>query len=307
MAVIVAVGDGSGNTTASFPADNGFPGTNPGWGSVGLVGNKTCVYLGNGWVITAYHTTSGALPSEVDFGGVAYTQFTGGVHQLNLPGSPSQPSDLELFRLDPSQPLPASPSFTISSSSPATNSWVAGIGNGPVDRSALTYWNSSGGTLAGSAGSTYSGYTYDTNVLGLQWGEGQVAGPSSPVDDAYGVTSAFYTTFADVNNSMQSGYGDSGGGVFSYKNGKWQLSGILIAEDSNASLPAALQTPDPTSGGVAVFGNTYTYMADLSQYSGQITQITPEPSSLALLAGGGAAFLVCRLLRARRRRGSAAE
>jgi hypothetical protein len=311
MAVIV-VGDGSGNTTASYPTDSPFPGTDPGWNDVGTVYNKTGVYLGNGWVLTADHVIGGSdLPSIVIFDGVSYNTVPGSTRQLYLPGNPSQPSDLALFQLNPSQPLPASPSFTISSSTPAMSSWVVGLGNGPLDRSALTYWNSSGGTLAGPVDAAYSGYTFDKINQGLRWGEGQVSGAYSganALNDGAGITDAFYTTFVNVNSDMQSAYGDSGGGAFSYNNGKWQLSGIVIARGSNNDLPADLQ--DPASGGVAVFNETYSYMADLSQYSGQINQITqvaPEPSSVALLVGGGAALLAYRLLRPRRRQGPAEE
>jgi hypothetical protein len=90
---------------------------------------------------------------------------------------------------------------------------------------------------------------------------------------------------------MQNEYGDSGGGVFSYNGTSWQLSGILLAHDNLSTV----------SGNVAVFGYTDTYMADLSQYQSQITQITPEPSSIALLLAGGAVFWTCRRLRARGR------
>ena len=61
-AVIIQTASGIGNTTA--PADD------PGWNNVSIRGNGTAVYLGNGWVLTANHTTGG----DMTFNGQTFSE-----------------------------------------------------------------------------------------------------------------------------------------------------------------------------------------------------------------------------------------
>src|SRR5262245_45287803 len=100
QAVIVAQGDGTQNLTA--PADD-F-----GWANVGLVTDSQDgiliggVYLGNGWVLSAYHgvrnaSLTGFQFGTVYFGGVGYTVDAATASRLH--NQDSSLADVSIFRL----------------------------------------------------------------------------------------------------------------------------------------------------------------------------------------------------------------
>ena len=94
-AVLIASGDGTGNTTA--------PPQDPGWSHVGAVNGLSGVYLGDGWVLTANHVGTG----PITLGGVSYPVVPGS--SMRLEHSPGVLTDLLLFQLisDPGlDPLP---------------------------------------------------------------------------------------------------------------------------------------------------------------------------------------------------------
>ncbi|MGA2066059.1 MAG: PEP-CTERM sorting domain-containing protein [Thermoguttaceae bacterium] len=321
-AAVVIAGNGS-NTPATYP-DSSFAGTSfPGtavadFSNVGTnpSDSDSVIYVGNQWVLMAYHSVyfssdanaAAGIPSAqtVDFtvNGVTtgYTTDPTTFHQLYCPSAGSgYPSDVVLLKLSPTTPC-ALPSLLNSISTTAPTGWMVGLGQGPQNQStSITYWNSSGGTLAGPSGAAYSGFTYSSSPRALRWGDAQVSGTAAQVPDgnsrfgvSNGVTDTFYTTFLNNGNpnEMQAAPGDSGGGVFSYNTAtsSWLLSGMIIGTSNNGGI-----------GNAVTFGSS-TYAADLGAYGGQITTIAPEPSTMALLAGGAAAFLARRLWRARRRR-----
>ena len=72
-AVVIASGDGTGNTTA--PPDD------PGFSNVGIVGSGTAVYLGFGWVLTATHVGAGSTL----FNNAWYNEVPGSAVQLANP------------------------------------------------------------------------------------------------------------------------------------------------------------------------------------------------------------------------------
>jgi hypothetical protein len=92
-AVIIASGDGTGNTSA--PPDD------PGWGNVLRLGGLSGVYLGNGWVLTAEHVGG----SDIIISGVVYEWAPGSDVQLVTNG-PDPDADLLLFQIvrDPGLP-----------------------------------------------------------------------------------------------------------------------------------------------------------------------------------------------------------
>jgi len=238
-AVIIATGDGTGNTTA--PADD------PGWGNVGTEASGLAViYLGNGWVLTANHVGAG----DVVLAGQTYSEISGSEHQLV--NSDSTPADLLMFQINGRPSLPFLP---IASAPPTTTDIATEIGDG-VNRGAATSWMGINGFLWGS-GNT------------MRWGTAPVSqvGVSVPLNGV--VTESFATQFTDVGGTAfpaQAALGDSGGAAFVKVNGTWMLSGVLFAIDEFSGQPA----------GTALFGN-HTYAADLSAYRSQIVHlVTPS-------------------------------
>ena len=256
QAVIVEGGDGSGNTTA--PSDD------PGWANVGFASGEgaSCVYLGNGWVITAAHVGLGAAT----FNGVSYNDVPNSYTRLVEPGKPAQSVDLCMFQLQ-SNPVGLN-QLTVSSTEPASNSQIVAIGYGVGRATSETYWDSNWNVV--SSPDPFAGY-YWSGGNTKRWGTNHITGQyGKSVNDGYGLTDCWETVFSssDDANQMQAAAGDSGGGVF-YKNGSnWNLAGVILAISTYGNQP----------WGTAVFGNV-TYFADLSKYASEITQImaTPEP------------------------------
>ena len=284
-AVVINTISGTGNTTA--PADD------PGWANVGELGIGTGVYLGNGWVLTAYHVGGGSIV----LGGGTYAMLAGSGTRLTNGGAPGKAplTDLSMFR------LATTPTglggVAIAATPSGTGAAVTMIGAGR-DRGAFTEWsvNTNTGTSpwvwteVGSGGN-FAGYK-TLSSRGMRWGTNAVSGTGLWINDNYGEIKTFATTFDDVPDSTeaQAAYGDSGGGVFRKNGSTWELAGLMLAVKGYSG------QPDP--GANAVFGNE-TFAADLSFYRPQIMAIVPEPRSvvLALTAIGG--LLVGRSLRRR--------
>jgi len=238
-AVIIATGDGSGNTTA--PTDD------PGWDNVGTrTTGLTVVYLGNGWVLTANHVGAG----DVVLAGQTYTEISGSEHQLV--NSDSTLADLVVFQINGRPSLPLLP---IASAPPTTSDVATEIGHG-VDRGAATSWMGINGFLWG-------------NNNNMRWGTAPVSQVNITVSLNGIVTHSFATVFTDVGGSAfpgQAAAGDSGGAAFVKVNGNWMLSGVMFASDEFNGQPAS----------TSLFGN-HTYAADLSVYRSQIVHlVTPS-------------------------------
>lgn len=283
-AVLVAQGDGTQNLTA--PADD-F-----GWANVGTVFdssegfNITGVYLGSGWVLTAYHgvrdaTQTGFQFGPITFGGTPYTAEAGSGIRLHTPGFGL--ADLALVHLTSEPPLP---SVTIASSDPTNNLSVTLMGNGPTRDPNQTHWLVNTATnpdtwtetaLAGNA----QGYKWDSGQA-LRWGTNNISAfgggsTTNDFDDGFGNVMAFRTNFTNLASEAQAGFGDSGGGVFWKVGGQWQLGGIMLFTGNLDGQPA----------NTAVFGDE-TYAANLATYRTEITSIVPEPSAVTLTLLGAA-------------------
>jgi len=238
-AVIIATGDGTGNTSA--PADD------PGWENVGTrTTGLTVIYLGNGWVLTASHVGAG----DVILAGQTYTEISGSEHQLV--NSDSTLADLLMFQINGRPSLPFLP---IASASPTTTDVATEIGDG-LNRGAATSWMGINGFLWGT-GNT------------MRWGTAPVSQVGVAVSLNGLVTQSFATQFTDVGGTAfpgQAAEGDSGGAAFVKVNGTWMLSGVIFAIDEFSGQPAS----------TALFGN-HTYAVDLSVYRSQIVRlVTPS-------------------------------
>ncbi len=245
------------------------PATNPGWNNVGRVGSGSAVYLGNRWVITANHVGEGDL--RLSDGRVMAEAVGSGIQLSNAGVFPFGSPDLRIFRLAEDPGLPA---MSIDAAAPATGSQVMMIGAGTDRSPKLIGWRvtSSASGLAWSAQPLL-----ESNVLGynlgstntMRWGMNVVSAASN--FNTTDFTQTFSTTFdfRGIPFEAQATPGDSGGGVFSYVDGQWDLSGLMIANQPLSNQPS----------------NTITYgeqstIVDLSAYRDQILSYLNKPDPL---------------------------
>jgi len=271
-AVVVATGDGTQNTTA--PVDD-F-----GFANVGRVFNtkdgffNSGVYLGHGWVLTAYHVvrdgSGGFLFGDVVFGSTTFaaTPASG----VRLQNADTTFTDLALFQLTV-EPISLA-AVTIASALPSLNSAITMVGNGQDRETSVTQWNVDGSnvwTEGGVPPYERSGYKELQGNQSVRWGTNTIESGPSILNVGFGNLTTFVTDFDNTANEAQGSPGDSGGAVF-YKNGAtWELIGIV---DATASY---IGQPDFT----AVFGDL-TYAASLPTYRSQIVATIPEPGSITL-------------------------
>ncbi len=272
-AVIVSGGDGSGNTTSSGAGD--------GWNYVGSIGGASGVYLGevNGsyWVLTAAHVGAGSFTLD----GTSYSQVGSA---FSLTNSSGLPIDMVLYRIDGNAALP--PALSLSDSTPALGERVTMIGNGVNRGTSETYWNFNWQETSNSFLGNYKGYKW-TGTYAKRWGQNTANGATV----VQGNTTYFTTTFAQGSGSAQATVGDSGGGVFVFRNGAWELAGIMGLVSTTSNQPAS----------TSIYGGM-TYSADIATYRTQILNIMnttapiPEPGVLSLLwlAGGVGTALALR-------------
>lgn len=205
-AVIIASGDGTGNTTA--PVDD------PGFATVGTLFGATAVHLGGGWVLTANHVGVG----NPVFVGSTYQLVSGSAVQLH--NSDSSLADLRVFRVNP---VPMLPALQLSASPPPMNADLVLVGRGR-DRGAATSWMGFTGWLYGPANT-------------MRWGTNRVSANNL---DILG-TRAFETNFTQVGGTLHESMaatGDSGGAVFHKSGGVWRLAGTLFAVGPYSGQPA---------------------------------------------------------------------
>jgi hypothetical protein len=244
-AVIIANGDGAGNTTA--PADD------PGFANVGIRGSGSAVYLGDGWVLTAAHVGAG----WTWFNGVDYNAVPNSAVQLpNPPGQAFTPdTDLLMYQISGTPNLP---SVTIASDPPTVGSQVTMIGNGRDRVAQEAYWTSS--WISSSTPSTYAGYIWAA-TNDVRWGTNVISSVGVPEGIGVNSETAFATQFTgNTLYDAQGSPGDSGGAVFHQDgSGQWTLTGIMFTVNYLVGQPE----------GTSVVGDT-TYSADLSIYRSEI-------------------------------------
>ena len=252
-AVLIDSGDGTGNTTAPSP--------DPGWSNVGERSLWSAVYLGDGWVVTAWHV--GAGPVILD--GVTYPHLPSLVTRID--NGDGTFADLLVFGLEPPHPL--LPDLTLASVAPAVGESAILIGNG-LDRGAATTWQPNPPTPP-----TLEGYEWG-GARSMRWGTNEITDPSI-ISLPSAITTAISTDFDEgaTPHESQAVNGDSGGALFVDNAGSWELAGMLFAID------AYLGQPSFTS----LYGNR-TYSVDIAHYRDAILDVTsvPEPAG-GLLAG----------------------
>jgi hypothetical protein len=228
----IVVANSSTNTNA--------PSSGSLWSHVGRVNSGSGVYLGAGWVLTAWHI--GAGPAT--FGGI---QFPWDGSSLRLTNSDGSNTDMVLFRLRNLPPLPRIP---LATSTPAAFAQVDMIGYGHIAGSSQTNIG------------PYTGFYWSAQPF-KSWGNNRVnTGGTTVINVGAGNITVFSTTFdalLKTSAEAQAAAGDSGGGVFLKNGSVWQLAGMLNAIGNSANQP----------DGTAVYNNQ-TYSADIATYRAQI-------------------------------------
>ncbi len=242
QAVVIDSGRGQGNTRA--PKDD------PGWNNIGTIEYMTGVYLGNHWVLTAWHVGS----KPIELGGKRY-EPVGRYVRTQARTSEKYLADLILFQV---REKPDLPPINIVSKPVEVGQWVLMIGNGRDRNPPRQAWNEAWQIVHPNQ-AVYSGYTSGGNHS-LRWGTNRVAAIEllAPTSEEV-VTRSFATSFdiaLPTPHEAQASSGDSGGPVFTKnEDGEWELAGIMTTVANHPNQPRNL----------LAYGNA-TYAADLHSY-----------------------------------------
>lgn len=275
--VIVAGTSGMGNNNdtesglSSHLSNDSLPAF-PYWQNLVRVGNASGVYLGynpntsRGWVLSAEHISA---PTTIAVNGSTYTVQSG----IRI-GT----SDLRLYEIgggsDPA--LPNLSSITLASGAATNGDFVLMFGRGFTNSTTSPYtWETPGGS----------------DLNGMRWGTNTVTQLATVDGNPYIVTNFSDTLSPSVTAfEAQGALGDSGGGLFIYRSGQWQLSGIAHFVDDGPdfleleSSPTGDGTVDPSQfGDFTAYSDVYSHLVSIQGITGTII---PEPSSLLLLLSG---------------------
>ncbi len=277
-AVAIDTGDGSGNTAA--PVDD-F-----GFDSVGITGaanNRTAVYLGSGWVITADHV--GDHP--VTFDGVTYQPVaSSGVQLSNTAG---QPPDLYIFRV---HPFPSVAPVTLASQAATIGEAIFCAGNGRNRAATSTQWNANWQEMPPYV---YEGYEVAPGRT-MRWGQNELTDVGNDITLGSRTTRTIETVFDEsgVTDEFQAWNGDSGGGCFVKRGGEWELVGVMYAQGVFG---------DPDGGGplngqpanTVAYGND-TLISDVFFYRDQIEDLAPQIKDVPSMSRWGAGILALAIV-----------
>jgi hypothetical protein len=236
-AVLIAGGDGTGNTTAPSP--------DPGFDHVGVINGLSGVYVRNGWVLTAHHV--GVNP--ILLGGVTYPVIPGSKVRFKNPDLTL--ADLAAFKLAVRPPLT---DLLIANNAPTLNTNVTMIGNGRNRGAATTF-------------SGHDGFLWDVSRA-LRWGTSRITQINRLSLD----TQSLWVTFEDLppspgnDNEADMVTGDSGGAAFTGSGSSAELVGILFARATLLNQPA----------NTSIYGNAG-IIADLFAYRSEILAVIDQP------------------------------
>lgn len=276
-AVIVGGTLGTGNNNSdpavlqSWLASNSYSSFGY-WDNLVSVSDASGVYLGynatsmTGWVLSAAHISPAG---SITVGGSTYT-----VSQTYAVGS----TDLILYEIgglgDPA--LPTLPTVPLASVGATSGEFALMTGRGSTSSTSAPYpWSGAGA---------------------MRWGTNRVEDVAiyDLDDDPVGTNLVTYVrTDFDASPPNATAYeaqgsvGDSGGGLFIYRNGTWVLGGIAHFVDDPDEGP----TNPSEHGDLTGYSDVFTYRTLINNITGTLI---PEPSSAMLLAGGALGLAVRR-------------
>lgn len=288
-AVIVGGTSGTGNNNSDEAGLNGFLATTvfspfPYYTNLVRVGDASGVYLGwnyatdRGWVVSAQHV---GAPATIGVNGNSYAVVAG----TNIAGS-----DIKLYEVSrgPS-PIPSMPTVTLGSSEATLGEVAIMTGRGYTnDTSGPFDWEIPGYSDAVA-------HRWATNTISAI-GSINLGSEAVPNIHQYLVTDFDGPSGPGVTPyDGQGASGDSGGGLFVYRSGQWQLAGIAHFVDDGPTFGPPFGTVNPSE-----FGD-FTAYTDVFQHRSIITGLTgtliPEPTSTWLLIMAGTCVLRRRVAR----------
>lgn len=281
------------------------PADDPGWARTPE--NRSAVYLGNQWILSATHAGFGS----VDLPSGSYSVIPGSDIILSNPStfdgqSLSANSDLRMYRIDVNEagmrpedadPLISESFLPIATSAPSLGTEVLGIGRG---RTAIINSSDPNGHLhldnafssTTQAAATWHGFD-NRGSRAKRWGANKVARDSlfesgNDPDNVFAIEVLTRDVIGQVTHfdseeylisgqdtpvefEFQASAGDSGGPVFFKDNGTWTLAGVFHAVSNEDNQP----------GIYSLFGNLSIF-SDLSQshYRDQITALLDDDYEL---------------------------
>jgi hypothetical protein len=253
-AVLIATGDGTGNT--------GPPAADPGFDNVGRIGVLSGVYVRNGWVLTASHVGAKTIELKGEFYDPvpgSRVQFQDGV----LGGA-----DLIAFKiLDAKPPLPA---LAITDTEQTIGTDVTLIGNGLKRGAQLP-------PIMGNIG-------WDWAVGWItRWGTNKISAVELEVGTTRSVAMKFDRIVNPVAGQHESAFahGDSGGAVFTGSGASAELVGIMWGQSAGPGQPAQ---------GASYYENSG-IAADLFSYRTDILALIDQPDCSDGLDDDGDGFV----------------
>lgn len=268
---------------ASYP---GWTQGDPGWANAAHLTFANGVYIGDSWILTAYHVGTPDLSFEP---GPSFQPIPNQNFQVTNPATPpeglvvSGGPDLRLIRINGD---PGLPSVTIASQSLAQGNEVVDMSFGYLRAAAESSFtvnkatNPWTWTQVGSCGGSNCFRGYFADNVGKRWGTNQIENADQVLNGSSGKlrtvvngsTIAYLTTYDQGSSNpyeFQVVAGDSGSGVFNKRNGQWELAGIVLA---NYTFSGQSTATFNSGNALAVYGNASAF-ADLSSYRTQILSI----------------------------------
>lgn len=280
--VIVSTADptvAAGGSSLPVP---GLPEAN----NVGVFGPGSAIYLGNRYVLTAFHNQPNLTGAPVTFNGLGEFAWDG-TPAVRLQNPDTSLTDIKIFRLASD---PGLPTLDIATSSPTAGAAMTAIGAGVLTSAASTTYDVNQNTNPWTWTIDPPGITPGSGIVqnvpvfpwqssttrALRWGTDTVdnlggGSTTTSINVGFGPLQLFRSTWTNGTpiENVQVTIGDSGGAVFIGST----LAGMIDATGGFSGQP----------GNTTVSGNV-SFFGDLSVYRSQIISIVPEPGTWVLVA-----------------------